>query len=213
MNAAGIGATRIVGAGILIVAIEGVAGHALAAIAMVILGAYVTVAARLLVGRVHTPGVGVARVVGADVAVATGHGVAAAAHAVLANLTVGACVPVFAQRQVVEMHTPDAGHAGVVGASIAVVAVGSISAQAHSLVAHVTQGAGVTIVTERLIVGVNASQFGAARIIGAGITVVTILPFSGYTGAVGAGVAGSTLTAIITGESVGHELAACVRIA
>src|SRR5207249_2439347 len=116
----------------------------------------------------------VAGVVRADVPVVAVECGAADAHPAAAPIVRRAGVAVVAGRRVVGVHAARGRIAGVVGADVAVVAVGREAADADSAAAPIIEGAGVPVAARGRVVGVDAPRGGVAAVVGAGVAVAAV---------------------------------------
>jgi len=157
-----------------IVAVRRRATHTRPAAAGVVGGAGVAVIARGRVVGAYAAAGGVAAVVGADVAVVAVRGRAAHACPAAARVAGGAGVVVVARSIVVGVHAAGGGVAAVVGAEVAIVAVGRRAAHARPTAARVAGRTGVAVITRGGVVGVHAAGGGVAAVVGTDIAIVAV---------------------------------------
>jgi len=116
------------------------------------------------VGEELTTALGNAGVVCADVAIVTGQGGAAYAAPLSAGVDSTAGVAVVARQFVVHMLAAVGGLAGVVGAEVAVVAVGLHAPCTKPLITYFTNGTGVFVVAGETVAGGDDATFAISRI-------------------------------------------------
>jgi len=166
------GVTRVVRAGILIVTLGRIDALALSPIAGVGQRASVAIIAIGSVEGVLTSRVGLAPVVCADVAVIAVELARSETGLVDADARRGAYVLVLTVLRVRIVDAALEGFARVRRADVPVIALGGDQAHARALLAEVSLGAGVTVLTLPFLIGVVAALLSATEILGAGVVVV-----------------------------------------
>jgi hypothetical protein len=119
-----------------------------------------------------------------------------------AGVGLGAGIVVIAGIGVIVMHAAGGWVAGIIGAVVAIVAIGSCSADAGSSGTGVIRGAGITVVTGIGVVHMRAAGGRVAGIIGAGVAVVAVRRRASIAGPTTAGVTRRTGVAVGAGICV-----------
>jgi hypothetical protein len=167
------GVTAVVGAAVLVVAIEGNGRHTCSFYAMVVHAAAVPIVAAVFIGRVGTAFDWIAGVGGAGVGVIAGDRLVGGAGPVDALIVGGACVPIVAAAFVGAVETSVFTAAGVVGAGVFIITEYGGAAEALPAIASIAQRTGIPIFTQHSIVLRRTSRFGFASIVRAGVFVIT----------------------------------------
>jgi hypothetical protein len=148
------GITGIIGAGIVVVARSSAGEGAEAVAAQVSGGARIAVVTRGRIGGMLAPCFGAAEVVGAEIAVVTGHGRARQADAVCALVVDGTIVAIVTASGVGGVDAAAIRVARIICAGIAIVAVGGVAGGTGAAVAGVRGGTRVAVVASpALVVG------------------------------------------------------------
>jgi hypothetical protein len=206
--------TSVVGTGIAIIAINGIARYADALLAVIVEGAGVPIGAGTINHLVLTTALGQTDVLRAGIAVVTLEVPFPFALPVDTNIFRGAGIVIVAEVFIVGIGTSQLRVAGVVRAGIAVVARQSLIADTLAAITDVDLGTFVIIVAGQLIGDVLAPSLGVARIGGAKVIVITIDVRPGDAGALGAVVPVRAHVIIRTAvDIVGGKLAAQQRVA
>jgi len=166
--------TVIIGAKIVVIAVEGRATYAIATLATVCESAGIVVVTWHKVIDVETATFGVTGVICAGIliiAIETGSRVAAAAGT---NVWAGACVAIAARLLVCHKLAPSIGIARVIGAWIQIFTTQGPRGNTLSEAALVVQGTDVVVRAGRSVKGVDAAINGAAGLRSAEILVVTV---------------------------------------
>src|SRR5262249_54843653 len=136
------------------------------------------------------------------------------AASVAARVAGRALVVVIAGGGVVRVDAaPRCGIAAIVGAGVAVVAVGRRAADAEPAAARVVGGAGVAIATGGGIVHVEAAGGRVAAVVGANVVVVAIEAGPTHAGPVAAGVVRGAGVVVGAGGGIGRVDTAALRVA
>ena len=152
MGTSAIQQAEVLGAGIIIVALERPRADADSRDTMVSSGAGIGVVAKGGVGAIVAARNGVTTVVCANIAIIAVLGSTGGTRACLADIGEGADVAVLARNCVVQVLAASVRVAAVISAKIAVVTVGRDSGQTDTFDAEVTDGAGIAIVTGKTLV-------------------------------------------------------------
>ncbi len=200
--------TGIVGAKVVIGTVLDLAGLALAAAALVTIGANAAIGAGVRIANADAAFPAIAQVCGAGIAIVAGLGVAAAAGAILASLTFGARVIIVAWQCVGRRYAALLGVADVAGAGVGVVADLGEARLAGARLAQVSICADVIVVTDRGVGAGYAAGLGVAAIVSAGIAVIARDFDLSLANAAFASVVAGTGVAIVARHVIGRGLAA-----
>ena len=174
--------TGIIGAWILVIAVERFAGNADPFFAEVIEGARFLVCARPFRILVGAAAFGQADVLGAGIGIVTLQSPLPFALTSNALVICGAGILVVTQLRIVVMGASFQGIAAIVAAGVPVVAWQELAPHTFTIHAEVQQGAFAAIIAG-LVIGVEgATVLGVAIVCGADIVVVTTQRVGGYTG-------------------------------
>ena len=174
VDAAHIGVTGVVCAGVIVVTAELTRGGAHALSALVARGAWVSVIAEVAIGQVLAATIGVTHIIGAWVSIIAGQGDVALALAFDAGVNQCAGVPVIAGRDVGRMDAALGGLTGVVGADVEVVTDDGLCRHAVALLTDVSHRAGVLVIAGRAVRDMIAAHTAVAGVIGAWVGVIAI---------------------------------------
>lgn len=172
--AAASGQTDVLGAGIVVVAVEGSDAEALTPLADVPGGASVLIVTGEGVVPVDTARVRRAGIDSADIAVVTDQGIPTLAGAATTLIPDGARVQVVARGGVVLVGAAPGGCTGIRGADIPVVTDHGLAGCAEAGAADVVHGAGVPIIAGVGVREVQAPSRRIAGVVSAGVPVVAI---------------------------------------
>jgi hypothetical protein len=211
IGTAGLGVTGIGGAWIAVIAIRWGTTQARTGLTGVARGTGIAIVAADGVGRVDTPDLRVAGIVGTGVAIITIQGVRRSTDSLGTLVTRSADVVVEALLFVVEMGTPGLWLARVVGAGIAVIAVELAGSRTLATTAQVLWSTRIAVIAGQLIEGRLTTAVGGTGIGGANVVVVAIQRGTGDTFALGAEVIHGTGIAVITVGQVGRVDAQAVH--
>ena len=164
------------------------------------------VAGRGVVG-VDAPGEGIARIIGASIAVVTVGRRSPHATAFRTGVVGRTSISVVAREGVVDVDAPGGWIARIIGADIGVVAVRRRTADTTTDRAGIVRGTGVAVVTRGRVVGIHTSGGRITGIIGADIGIIAIRWWTADTATVRAGVVGGTGVSVITGTGPAHVFA------
>jgi len=201
----------VVGAYIAVIALYQAVVHTHAGLALIAGRTRISVVAVGLVVRMHATGAGVARIIGAYIAVIAVCSRAGSALSTLALVVQGALVAVVAGAGGRLVNTTTGNGTRVNRARVFVVAVDHPAGEALPLGALVAVRARIPVVAVGLVVRMHATGDAAARIIGAYIAVVAVK--GGAAGALpfGAQVLGGAYIAVIARCTVVREYASALR--
>lgn len=157
---------------ILIVTVQKTTLDALASLAVVTHGARITVVAIGLVGDMDTKSLLVAAIIGTRIPVVTIYRRTRLARPVYALVVEGTRITVVARSRCCHVDTSQGRIAAVLGARVVVIAIEGAIELATPHEALVSGGAGVAVIASRLVLGVDTTVFGMARIVGADVVVV-----------------------------------------
>jgi len=152
VNATQFGIARIVGAGVIIVAIEHQRGDTFPSLAVIARSTGIEVGTLPLVGGIDATALGIAGIIGARIIVVALQGFASQTFALTANVTHGADAAILAALVVGHVLATDGGVTEVVGADVAVVAVEGRSTFASAFKTGFADSATVTVVTGKSFV-------------------------------------------------------------
>lgn len=201
------GLTRVLGARVSIVTIEGHATRTAPVPARIVRRAGAAVIARGRVAGVDAAGRGGAGVVRAGVAVVAMVWRIARALTLDTSIVGGAGVAVVARLIGIDVDTAHLGVTGVVGAGVPVVAGRRGPAGAAAIRADVTACAGIPIIAAHSIVEVNTTLLTAAGIVGTGVPVVAVDGCATSALSIAADVIARARAAVVAGGGVGRSLA------
>jgi len=214
VHAARIGVTGIVGAGALVVTVEGSSARLASAVGTgVFQGAGVGIVTGRSICDEEATELVVTGVIGTDVFIVTDYGHSSTAIPKVAELVGCACVGIIAGQIVEQMDAASIGIAAIGGARIIIVAVEWRTRDASPVAADIAVRAGVGIVTGEFVVGVNAPGGGVAAIVGAELFIATCDGRSGEAPTVLALVSFSTGVAVVANICIGSESAAIAGVA
>lgn len=202
--------TSILGAGVIIGAIDGGTGLALTRLTLVAHGAGVAIVAAT---GDRGKGAAILRVTSirrADVAIVAAYGFTTT-DTIAADIALGTGVVVVAGVGIQGVETAILRVAGIGGARVEIVAGRLPGPNALPPLTDIGTGALVAIVAGSFIVSVFASRGGVAQVIGADVRVVAIQDNATTAGPVGAGLAAGTGVAVIAAQIVGQIDAALSR--
>jgi len=203
----------VVGTYIVVVAVCSDAPLAHAPLALVHLGALISVVALLLIGRVLAPFFRVARIIGAGIPVVAPENTGRNACAVSADIPGGASITVIAGHGVIVENATGAGFAGIAGARVVVVALEDPRGFAHTAGAGIAGGAVVAVIARPVVVLVNATLHRVAPVESAVVGIVTVERAHSLARPALARVSGGADVAIVARVGVVFVAAACGRIA
>lgn len=200
MNAQARFIARIVGAGVLVIAVQRGSRNALTVLAEVVQGASVAIGAGRSDILYGAAAIRQAEVLGARISVVALQGPDNHAHSLSTVVPGGTTVVVIAGSFVGGVLAPHSGVAEVVGADIGIVAGQEFGAgSALARLADVSQGAKVTVITGRFIEVVHAAEIGHTTVRGAWVYVVAVEPDAAEANAVTAAFTNGAGIAVVTG--------------
>jgi len=192
----------VIGAGVLIPAIQRPSRYTPAAFAGIVQGARAAIIAGIGVGDELAAGARVTGIVRAGVAILARKFIAANALSKVAVVTGGAEVTVVTGTDVEQMQASLCGVATVVSANIVIIAVEKAGIAAFSRLTRVANGTLVAVVAAIVVGQMHAKSVGTACIVRAWVAILTIHQLAWYALAVLTGVINGAWVAIITWPGV-----------
>lgn len=171
--------------------------------AKVISGTGIAVAAGVVVVHINTPTAWITRIGRTRIVVITNQCGSAHTRAARADVVGGAGISVITRRRIVGIHAARLWVAGVIGATVVVVAGDCGTSYAGAAATRIIGGTGVAVVTCGCVIGKGTTRRRSTPIVGADIVVVAHKCRPAQTGPVGATVIGGAGIAVITCGCVG----------
>jgi len=188
----GYGVANIVGTHVSVVAIRGISGNTNSGGADISDGTGILIAARKIIIDVHAfTGSRITGIVGTEISVAAILGRTRNTNTSEAVVTQGTGITIGTRSHVICVHASSRENiASIVGTQIIILALRLCSSGAATVLADISDGAGISIATRSSVVRVHAfAGLGIARIIGTSITIVATPQISRNTNSAGASIA------------------------
>lgn len=203
----------VIGTKIAVIAVGSGSADTRAAGANISGGTKVVVVAPTGVCSIHTPGRGIAGIIGTYVVVIAIEG--GATYTLGVGADVGGCtnVAIVAWVRIGHLYTSGRRIAGIVGARIAVVAVRGRSADTGAIGARVGGGTGVAVVAKVGVGCMDTSCTGITGIIGTPVVVVTIGCRTADTHTIGTGVRCGARIVVVAPTGIGYVHTPGCRVA
>jgi len=212
VGTAGVDIATVRGAGVGVVAVNRLSRLAGLIGTLVTRGSGVVVITGHVIGSVDTSGIGLTRVVSADVAVVTIDGRSGSAGAGRAYIPCGAETSIFAGGRIGNCLAARLEVAGIIGTGVIVVAENGRSRRTPTSGAVVVFRAGILVVTGSCVEGELAPRIGVARVVGTDVLVVAGERAAADTFAKMAVVSGGADVTIVAGSLVHGEEAPCLGV-
>lgn len=166
--------TNVFGAGISVITLKATNAEALTLIASVISSAGVEVVTGSLVELVHAARFSITTVVGAKIAIFTVEHPLAHACPVAAEIADRACIAIIAGLLVGNLDATGGRVTAIGCTDVFIITAEGPGAQAQAAGTLVRYGAGIPVVTERVIGGGNTSVSGITAIVGADVPIIAL---------------------------------------